>query len=300
MNARRRHVTACAALIAALLCEGAAGARAPDPRDPADAPASASGLEPRSARLDQSRALQRSQGALGNTLSDHALRDVEGRTVRLGALRGKPLLVSFVYTGCFQVCPTTTRTLKRAVDAAMRTLGPDSFNVVSIGFNQPFDTPDALRAYAQQQGVHLPNWRFLSPDPRTLAALAEEVGFSFAPVAGGFDHVSQVTVVDADGVVTAQVYGERFALPELVEPLRALLTGARPERVTLAGLAQRVRLLCTYYDPVSGEYRFKYAILIELAGGITGVIALVAFVARSHRARRCAGGAPSDRRLNVG
>jgi protein SCO1/2 len=265
------------ALLTAMLSLTAADGQAGPPSTAPVAP------EPNRVALDQTRALRLSQGAIGNRLRDHVLRDADGRALRLADLRGKPLLISFVYTGCFQVCPTTTRALKRAVEAGMRTLGPDSFNVVSIGFNQPFDTPQAMRAFAQQQGVQLPNWRFLSPDPQTLAALADDVGFSYAPAAGGFDHVTQVTLVDADGVVSAQVYGDRIALPELVELLEALLTGARPEPTPLAALAQRARLLCTYYDPVTGEYRFKYAILIEVAGGITGVLALIAFVVRSLR-----------------
>jgi protein SCO1/2 len=264
-----------AALLAAILALGA------DAAAPAAAAVPQSG--PDRVALDQTRALRVSQGAIGNRLRDHVLRDAEGAALRLADLRGRPLLISFVYTGCFQVCPTTTRALERAVQAAMRALGPDSFNVVSIGFNQPFDTPQAMRAFAQQQGVHLPNWRFLSPDPQTLAALADDVGFSYLPVAGGFDHVTQVTLVDAQGVVIAQVYGDRIALPELVEPLEALLAGAQPQGAPLAALAQRVRLLCTYYDPVSGEYRFKVAILIEIAGGITGVLALIWFVVRSLR-----------------
>jgi protein SCO1/2 len=270
--------------MAALFSQGAAGAQASDPRMLQPSPAREPGPGASPAPLDQARALRLSQGAIGNTLRLHTVRDADGTALRLADLRGKPLLVSFVYTGCFQVCPTTTRSLKRAVEAAMRALGPGAFNVLSVGFNQPFDTPQAMRAFAQQQGVHLPNWYFASPDPATLAALAEDLGFVYAPVAGGFDHVTQVTIVDADGVVTAQVYGERFALPELVEPLKALLTGARPERATFAGLADRVRLLCTYYDPVSGEYRFKYAILLEIAGGITGALALIAFIVRSMRA----------------
>jgi protein SCO1/2 len=277
-----RSAAACAAaLFAALVFQGAAGAQVPDPRSKSAYPARepVPGTSPD--RLDQTRALRLSQSAIGNAMRAHVLRDADGAILRLSELRGKPLLVSFVYTGCFQVCPTTTRSLERAVEAAMRTLGPDAFNVISVGFNQPFDTPQAMRAFAQQQGLHLPNWHFASPDPDTLAALAADAGFSYAPVAGGFDHITQVTIVDAEGVVTAQVYGERFALPELVEPLKALLTGARPERAALADLAERVRLLCTYYDPVSGQYRFKYAILIEIAGGITGVLALLAFIART-------------------
>lgn len=235
-------------------------------------------------RLDQSEALRVSQAAVGSRLGDHRLRDARGGSVRLSDLRGKPLLISFVYTGCFQVCPTTTRTLKRAVEAAMGAFGTDAFSVVTVGFNLPFDSAEAMGAFGRQQGIHLPNWHFLSPDPETLRALAQEVGFQFVPVTGGFDHLTQVTVVDVRGVVTAQVYGDGFALSALIEALELALRGERAAPVDAIGLIERLRILCTYYDPVSGQYRFKYAIVLELAGGATGIVLLVLFMLQRRRA----------------
>ena len=58
--------------------------------------------------LDQKAALSASQAMIGTTPGDFAFLDREGRPVRLSQYRGKPLLVSFIYTGCFQVCPLTT------------------------------------------------------------------------------------------------------------------------------------------------------------------------------------------------
>ena len=209
----------------------------------------------------------------------------DGQPLRLSALRGKPLVMSFVYTGCYQVCPTTTRSLKRAVESSLATFGTDAFNVVTVGFNQPFDSPAAMRAYASAQGVHLPNWYFLSPDARTLAALVEDLGFSFVARSGGFDHLTQVSVVDAQGRLYRQIYGEGFAPPQLIEPLKELLT-AQPraqEASALGALVDRVRLLCTYYDPTTGRYRYNYTIFVELAGGVTGLLALAAFLWRHRR-----------------
>ena len=175
--------------------------------------------------LTQDQALRLSQGAIGQVVGDYTLTDTEGRPVRLSSLRGKPLLISFIYTGCFSVCPTTTRTLKRAVESAMRALGPDSFNVASIGFNVPFDTPAALRTFAGQQGVYFPNWLFLSPDAQTLEGLARDLGFSYARSAGGFDHITQVTILDRAG-------------PRLPAGLRRQLPAAAAGR-SAAGTADR-------------------------------------------------------------
>jgi len=237
-------------------------------------------------QLEPSLALSASQAAIGNRLGDYIFQDSRGGTLGLTQLRGKPLLISFVYTGCFQVCPTTTRTLGRAVEAAMGALGAEAFNVVTVGFNQPFDGPDAMRAFARQHGIHLPNWHFLSPDGQTLQRLADDVGFRYVPTAGGFDHVTQLTVVDPHGVVAAQLYGEGIALGALVEALERAMRGERSVRETQLGLLDRIRILCTYYDPVSGEYRFKYAIALELAGGATGIVMLALFLAQRWRAAR--------------
>jgi protein SCO1/2 len=239
--------------------------------------------------VDQAEALQLSQGAIGKQLGDYTLRAPDGLPVRLSSLRGKPLLVSFIYTGCFQVCPTTTRTLKRAVESAQRTLGPDSFHVVSVGFNQPFDTPEAMGAFARQQGIFLPNWQFLSPDAHTLDALARDLGFTFRSAAGGFDHLTQVSVIDQSGRVYRQVYGDSFPLPQLVGPLKELLTGAPAPDETAAGLLERVRILCTVYDPITGEYRYKTSILLEITGGLFGLTAIALFTLRELRKTRAAG-----------
>jgi protein SCO1/2 len=240
------------------------------------------------ATLNAELAFKSSQAAIGTAIGDYTMLNADGKPVRLSSFRGKPLLINFIYTGCFQVCPTTTRTLKRAVEAAQRTLGPEAFRVASVGFNVPFDSPEAMRAFARQQGVLVPGWEFLSPDLPTLERLVRDVGFSFAPSPRGFDHLIQVTVIDAQGRVYRQIYGEDFALPQLIQPLKELITGAPREQETLSGFLDRVRILCTVYDPASGTYRFKYSVLFELTGGLIGLSLTAWFFLRELRRTRAA------------
>ncbi|MFN0315172.1 MAG: SCO family protein [Burkholderiales bacterium] len=243
---------------------------------------------PRYSDFDQDRALRRSQAVTGKPLGDYTLAGTNGKLVRLASLRGKPLLVSFIYTGCFQICPTTTRNLKRAVEAAQRALGASSFNVVSIGFNVPFDTPSAMQAFAHQQGIYLPNWHFLSATQPALEGLSRDLGFTFEGAAAGFEHIMQVSVIDQNGKVYRQVYGASFPLPQLVNPLKELLTGSPPEEESLSQLLDRVRILCTVYDPVTGQYRYKYSILLEIAGGLFALSAVGVFLLRELRKTRLA------------
>ena len=99
-------------------------------------------------RLDEAAALAAGQAVIGTTPPDFTFLDRQGKPVRLSQYRGKPLLVSFIYTGCFEICPTTTRNLHEAVKGLDKLLSPNQFNVVSIGFNQPSDSPVALRSFA--------------------------------------------------------------------------------------------------------------------------------------------------------
>ena len=143
----------------------------------------------------------------------------------LSSFRGKPLLVSFIYTGCFQVCPTTTRSLQETVEGLQKSLGPNQFNVVSIGFNQPADSPQALKAFAAQYQIKQPNWEFLSPPAAIVPALTQDFGFVYEATPAGFDHVLQVSILDAEGRIVRQVYGEALFPAELGEPLKMLLAG---------------------------------------------------------------------------
>ena len=237
--------------------------------------------------LDPDTALRASQAAIGRELADHALLNQQGQPVRLSSYRGKPLLVSFIYTGCFQVCPTTTRSLSEAVDALTRVFGADKFNVVSVGFNQPFDSPQAMRAFAKQMRVDAPNWDFLSPPPASVDALTRDFGFSYVATPAGFDHVLTVSVVDLQGRIYQQVYGERLSGDMLGEPLRRLLRdNPLPADTALDALVRRVRLVCTVYDAKTGTYRTDYGLLFEVAGGVTFALAMLWFFIGEWRAQR--------------
>lgn len=275
-----------AALLAAMLAAPLQAAAAADaPALPSAPEAARAGGVP---TLDEREALRISQAVVGTTPPDYTLLDREGRPVRMSSYRGKPLLVSFIYTGCFTVCPTQTRTLHEAVKGLDRLLGPHQFNVVSVGFNQPFDSPTAMRSFAAQHRIQYPNWEFLSPHRSVVDPMTRDFGFSYVATPAGFDHIVGVTVVDPQGRIHSQVYGERMTAEALGQPLRELLLAAPPagNAMSLAELVERVRILCTIYDPDTGEYRYDYALFFELAGGLGFFLTVGVYLLREWRSRR--------------
>ena len=245
------------------------------------------GSQPGASGLDPIEALRASQAVVGKQVDDFTLLDRSGQAVRLSQYRGKPLLVSFIYSGCFQVCPLTTRSLQSAIEASREVFGTRQFNVVSIGFNQPADSPQSLKAFAAQHRIDQPNWEFLSPHASIVDALTREFGFSYAATAGGFDHVLQVTLLDAQGRIYRQIYGEALDADALGEPIRQLLNSApTPQQIRLDDLVDRIRLLCTVYDPKTGTYRVQYGLLIEIAGGVTFALVMLWFFLAEWRTLR--------------
>ncbi|MEP7301143.1 MAG: SCO family protein [Caldimonas sp.] len=239
--------------------------------------------------LNADAAVRASQAAIGRRIGEYTLLGRDSNPVHLSSYRGKPLLVSFVYTGCFQVCPTGTRALHQSVRALEKRFGTAQFNVVSIGFNQPADSPAAMKAFAAQNGIDLPNWSFLSAPSGDVEALTREFGFSFQATPAGFDHVLQVTLVDAEGRVVRQVYGGEIAPNALGEPLTLLLASRPlPLQSGLSELIDRVRILCTVYDPRTGTYRVDYSLALEIAGGLTFAIAMLLYLLNEWRGRRTA------------
>jgi protein SCO1/2 len=238
--------------------------------------------------LDETAAFERSQAVVGKPMRNFALLNREEKPIELSRYRGKPLLVNFVYTACFQVCPTTTRNLQKAVAETVNVMGADRFNIVTIGFNQPFDSPQAMKDFANRYGLDLPNWEFLSPAQALVNEITQSFGFSFVATAAGFDHLNQITLVDAEGIIVRQVYGEKFTPKDLAEPLKLLITGSAipEERNTVKELMERVRILCSVYDPVSGRYRTNYSVYFMIAGFVTFLCFLIYLSINVWRNRR--------------
>jgi protein SCO1/2 len=215
--------------------------------------------EPREARLDPQKVIERSQAAIGRPLGSYLLTDSTGTPLRLDSYRGKPLVISLVYTACSSVCPVTTQHLIAAVGEARRMLGADQFAVLTIGFDARNDTPARVAHFGSVQGVTFDNWRLASADPGTMSALLRDLGFSYATAAGGIDHITQTTIVDRDGRVHRHVYGEAFPIQMLMEPLKDVVYGTTTS-FTLRGLIDRVKFICTVYDPGAGRYRIDYGL----------------------------------------
>ncbi len=137
----------------------------------------------------------------GAFVADFTLRTRADRAVRLADLRGRYVLVSYGYTFCPDVCPTTLAMLHRV----MADLGAerDRVAVVFVSIDPERDTPDRTAEYVSAFG---PDFIGLSGAPDQIAAAAHVFNVSYsrqeAPSsAAGYlmNHSAFVYLVDPEG-----------------------------------------------------------------------------------------------------
>lgn len=237
---------------------------------------------------DADAAIETSQAAVGTRLQDLEFTDSSGNAVRLSNFRGRPMLISLIFTSCHHVCPAITQHLDQATRSARQALGAESFQVLTVGFDTAVDTPQAMRAFARSQGVEDPNWAFLSGSEVSVEALKANIGFVSFASPRGFDHINQVTLVDQQGVIYRQVYGAAFDLPMLVEPLKQLVFNRpQPGEPLGTGFLNRIKLFCTVYDPSTGRYHFDYSLFVGIGVGALILLAIISWLLlEGARARR--------------
>lgn len=248
--------------------------------------------------LEPEAVLAASQAAIGNPTGDHVFIDQNGEPLALADLRGKPLIVSLIFTSCATVCPITTEHLREEAANVRRALGDDKFNILTFGFDATGDRPAQLAGFASSHRIlREDNWFIASADPDTTEAFLEELGFSYRAGAGGFDHITQTSILDAEGRVYRQVYGEAFPLPVLMEPMKDLILGTRTRGLDPAAMWDRFTFLCTVYNPATGAYRFDYGIFFGIFAGalsliLTGLVILKLWLdsRRAWAAQGAAGG----------
>jgi protein SCO1 len=94
-----------------------------------------------------------------------SLRNYDGRMVSLSKLRGKAVLVTFVYTHCPDICPVIVSKLA----AAQRSLGPGArdLQIVAVSVDPWHDTPVDVRSFLAKRGA-LGRMDYLLGTPREL------------------------------------------------------------------------------------------------------------------------------------
>lgn len=138
----------------------------------------------------------------GDVVPDFVLADQSNRAVHLTDFRGKAVMLTFFYRTCpdAAMCPRLMSRLKEAWKIANGRSAPGRLRVLAVTMDPVRDTPAALAAYAKQQKLSAPEWRFLTGPTPVIRTLAQRFGVTFFPDGkGNLGHNMGTAILDRQG-----------------------------------------------------------------------------------------------------
>lgn len=130
-----------------------------------------------------------------------ALETQAGDRINLAELRGKWLLVDFIYTGCRTLCLSLGSDFARLEDELAGPIARGRVRLLSISFDPSRDTPRELVAYLERSRRRGAAWLAARPaDAEGLVELERRFGVTVVPDGlGGYVHNTAIHVVDPQG-----------------------------------------------------------------------------------------------------
>lgn len=147
----------------------------------------------------------------------------EGIPQKLLSLKGGPVVVAMVYTGCQASCPLTMADLRK-IEKRLSLKAKQKVRFAVFSFDSQRDTPEKLKAYLQKQKLDATHWSFYHGSEKSVRELAALLGIQFKKIEGGdFDHSNVISVLNSEGVVVHQQLGLAKSPQETVMILEKMI-----------------------------------------------------------------------------
>jgi len=140
----------------------------------ADAATSQSAKVPSPTPQTSSQASRNKWGA--NYFPNVPVIDQNGHTMKFydDVIKGKIVVISFIYTSCQDICPLTTARMAQLEDKLDGAVGRDLF-FISMSVDPERDTPEKMKAFAEAFDVR-PGWLFLTGKVGDIRAIDYRLG----------------------------------------------------------------------------------------------------------------------------
>ena len=167
-----------------------------------------------------------------DAVPDFVFLNQSGKSVRLDQFRGKPLLLTFIYTRCPipDYCPLmSSRFLE-----VLRLLQPDTAlfaetQLLSISIDPEHDTPAVLHSYgtgyAKAIDPNFQHWQFVTGSPDEIRRAADFFGISYDKTSGQLVHNLRTALIGADGKIIKVYPGNQWKADEAASDFAAAAGG---------------------------------------------------------------------------
>ncbi len=123
----------------------------------------------------------------GEPVPDFAMTTQDGKTLRLSDLRGKVVVLTFIYTRCPlpDFCPLMDGKFAELARTVAAVPGrAEQVRLLSVSFDPEHDTPEVLAKHAKLRGAKPPLWTFAVASHEELRKVAAPLGLTYGPREG--------------------------------------------------------------------------------------------------------------------
>jgi protein SCO1/2 len=147
----------------------------------------------------------------------------DGKRLVLKDLRGKVLVITFIFASCADTCPLLTAKMAGMQDQLGPAFGHE-VNFISITVDPERDTPEVLKRYAEAHKANLAGWAFLTGTTAEIRDVAKRYGIYYKKMPrGDVDHTFLTSLVDQNGTLRVQYMGVKFNPDEMLRDIQSLL-----------------------------------------------------------------------------
>jgi protein SCO1/2 len=169
----------------------------------------------------------------GEPVTDFTMTMQDGRQVSLAELRGKVVVLTFIYTRCPlpDFCPLMDRKFA-SLAAAIEPFPERAAHVrlISLSFDPEHDTPEVLAKHAQTQGARPPLWSFAVATHDQLAKIAPALGLTYGPMAQEIMHNLSTAIIGPEGKLDTLLVGPQARAWTTAEVLKRVYALSKTDR----------------------------------------------------------------------
>jgi protein SCO1/2 len=169
----------------------------------------------------------------GSFPSDVSLTDHNGKEFMFSELKGKVLLVSYIYTNCPDICHIINKKMDVFKSQLIKNKIDKDVIFVSISIDPQNDTPDKLKQHINHMKFDTANWYFVTGSIGSVYRLIAQAGIFPVREAQSnkkndyldyiISHRDRISLVDKNGNIRKHYKGTTMDYDTIIKDMKSLI-----------------------------------------------------------------------------
>lgn len=162
---------------------------------------------------------------INDAVPNFELINQDGKKLSFAGLKGKGVIVSFLFTRCPypDKCPMIGKKLTDLAKLIEKTGEKDNLQVVAITLDPAYDRPEVLKAYTQGFDKKQKGWSFLTGTEDQIAQVAGAFGVTFWKENGIVEHNMRTAFIDPEGRLRIVKSGSTWLAGEFAAEIKEVM-----------------------------------------------------------------------------